>query len=159
MVKWQRNHTLGCWAKFVVPLPTKRGIGLAESNKTVLIIDDEHFVRQSFLDYFQDRLWDVIGAESGEEALAILEKESPHCAIVDIRLGGMDGNAFIREAYLKRTKMAFVICTGSPEYDIPADVRKLPGVSDRVFKKPVANLADLEEEILRLIAEIESKQV
>lgn len=130
-----------------------------ESTKTVLIIDDERFVRQSFLDYFQDRLWGAIGAESGEEAVAILETESPHGAIVDIRLGGMDGNAFIREAYLKRPKMAFVICTGSPEYDIPADVRKLPGVSDRVFTKPVANLADLERDLLRLIAKIDSKQV
>ena len=102
--------------------------------------------------------WGAIGAVSGEEALAILETESPQGAIVDIRLGGMDGKAFIREAYRKQPKMAFVICTGSPEYDIPADVRKLPGISDRVFTKPVANLADLEEDLLRLITKIESKE-
>ena len=29
----------------------------------------------------------------------LLGKMTLHCAIVDIRLGAMDGNAFIREAY------------------------------------------------------------
>jgi DNA-binding NtrC family response regulator len=119
-----------------------------------MIIDDEVVVRQSFSDYFEDRLWRPVLAQSGEEALILLDETSPQCAIVDIRLGGMDGNAFIREAYRKKPQMAFVICTGSPEYAIPSDVSKLSGVSKRVFTKPVSDMADLEAELLRLLTTI-----
>ena len=129
-----------------------------ESIKTVLIVDDEAFIRQSFFDYFEDRLWRPLQAESGEKALEIMEKESPHGAIVDIRMRGMDGNAFIRKALLKRPETAFIICTGSPEYDIPADLLNLTGVSGHIFKKPVTDLAGLEEELLRLITEIVAKR-
>ena len=130
-----------------------------ESIKTVLIVDDEAFIRQSFFDYFEDRLWRPLQAESGEDALKILEKESPHGAIVDIRMRGMDGNTFIRQALSKKPGMAFAICTGSPEYNIPADLMNFSGVSGHIFKKPVTDMARLEEELVRLITDIEAKRV
>jgi DNA-binding NtrC family response regulator len=130
---------------------------MAETNRTILIVDDEASVRQSFYDYFEDRLWRPLQAESGERALEILEQESPCCVIVDIRMGGMDGNTFIREAVLKKPETAFVICTGSPEYDIPADLLKLPGVSNHIFKKPVTQMKKLEDAFLRPIPSGEAK--
>ena len=66
--------------------------------RSILIVDDEETIRQSLIDYFEDRLWRVIEAESGEAALKMLDSESPPGAIVDIRLGGMFGDTFIREA-------------------------------------------------------------
>jgi len=132
---------------------------MEDMNRTILIVDDEASVRQSFYDYFEDRLWRPLEAKSGEQALKILEKELPHGVIVDIRMGGMDGNTFIREAVLKKPKTAFVICTGSPEYDIPADLVKLPGVSNHIFKKPVTDMIKLEEDLLRLITDIEAKGI
>ncbi len=117
-----------------------------------MIVDDDAFIRQSFVDHFEDRLWEVIQAESAEQALELLEEVSPDGAIVDIRLGGMDGNAFIRKAFRSKPRMGFVICTGSPEYDVPADLLSLPCVSVRVFRKPVTDMADLEEDLLQLIA-------
>jgi len=131
---------------------------LSESIKTVLIVDDEVFIRQSLVDYFEDHLWRPLQAESGELALELLEEESPDGAVVDIRLRGMDGNAFICEAHRKKPKMAFVIYTGSPEYDVPADLLKLPGVSGHVFRKPVTDMAELEKDLLRLITNIEAKK-
>lgn len=131
---------------------------MKELTKTVLIVDDEIIIRQSFMDYFEDRLWRVLEADSGEQALEIMEKESPQAAIVDIRLGGMDGNAFIRDAYRKKPKTAFVICTGSPEYDLPADLQKLPGVSGHVFRKPVTDMAKLEGDLLRLLINSEKRR-
>ena len=131
---------------------------MSRAEKTVLIVDDEPFIRQSFTDYFEDRLWTAMSAPSGEDALIILDKESPMCAIVDIRMGRMDGNAFILEAYKKKPHMAFAICTGSPEYDIPKDVRKLPYVSEHVFNKPVMDIGKLETELLRLINRIEKER-
>ena len=34
-----------------------------ESAKTILIVDDEIFIRQSFVDYFKDRQWKIIEAD------------------------------------------------------------------------------------------------
>jgi DNA-binding response OmpR family regulator len=126
--------------------------------KTILILDDEKAVRESFADYFEDHHWRSLQAKSGEQALALLEKESPDGAIVDIRLGGMDGNAFIREAHVTNPKLVFVISTGSPEYEVPTDLLKLPCVSKHVFKKPVTDIAELEMDILRLIKNMEAKR-
>ena len=120
---------------------------MSELEKTILIIDDETSIRESLADYFSDRQWRTLEAESGEDALEILGQESPHGAIVDIRLGGMDGDAFIRAAHKKKPNMVIIICTGSPEYDVPADLLRLPGVSRRVFRKPITDMAKLEKEL------------
>jgi two-component system, OmpR family, response regulator len=110
------------------------------------------------MDFFEDRLWRPLGAESGEQALGLLEEESPHGAIVDIRLGEMNGNDFISAAYQRKPGTAFVICTGSPEYTLPADLKHLPGISSRVFRKPVTDMATVENDLLRLIKKIEAKK-
>ena len=80
--------------------------------KKVLIVDDESVIRQSFMDYFEDRLWHPVGADSGEQALEVLEAEAPHGAVVDIRLRGMNGDEFIRKAYQRKPETAFVIGRG-----------------------------------------------
>ncbi len=121
------------------------------SVNTVLFVDDEAYIRQSFADYFEDKLWLTLQAESGEKGLDILEDESPQCAVVDIRMGGMDGNTFIRKALKKRPGLIFVICTGSPEYDIPEDLNSHPNVSEQLFRKPVTQMALLERELLKLL--------
>jgi len=124
---------------------------MSEAYRTILIVDDETFIRQSFADFFEDQLWHILEAESGEQGLEILENESPQAAIVDIRLGRMDGNAFIREASRRKPEISFVICTGSPEYDIPEDILNLPSVSPHIFRKPVTDMAELEKALLELI--------
>lgn len=122
-----------------------------QATGTVLFVDDEAYIRQSFADYFEDRLWETLQADSGEEALRLLDEELPQAAVVDIRMGGMDGNAFIRQALSLTTDMVFIICTGSPEYDIPEDLSENPRISDILFRKPVTDMKQLEEELSGLI--------
>ena len=119
--------------------------------KTILLLDDDQSVRQSFVDYFEDNEWHPVEAGSGEDALDLLEHEQPVAAIVDIRLPGMDGNMFIRKALALDVQMVFVICTGSPEYLVPPDLLEISNVSKRMFKKPVTDLEELQKEILLLI--------
>ena len=49
--------------------------------KTLLVLDDEHIVRQSFVDYFEDRSWHVVQAETAEQALTMLETVQPAAAL------------------------------------------------------------------------------
>lgn len=118
---------------------------------TILILDDEYVVRQSFADYFEDNLWNVVQAETGEEALEILETERPSVAIVDIRLPGIDGDEFIRQAIDRNINTAFVICSGSPSYGVPEDLQKQATVSKHFFRKPVKSFDELEQDVLRMI--------
>lgn len=125
--------------------------------KTILILDDEEVIREAFTAYFEDNLWIPLQAGSAEDALSLLKTESPSAAIVDIRLPDMSGGDFIREALLIKPKMAFAICTGSPEYLVPVDLQTEVQISQRIFKKPVTKLFELEAELLRLIEEIKKK--
>jgi CheY-like chemotaxis protein len=134
-----------------LPAIKREGRGMNETTKTILFVDDESFIRQSFVDYFEDRFWQTLQAESGEQALEILKTESPDAAIVDIRMDGMDGNDFIRKAYPDNHNTAFVVCTGSPEYEVPADLKILPCVSKQIFKKPITDMAILEKVLLQII--------
>ena len=117
--------------------------------KTILILDDEQAVRQSFSDYFEDRFWLPIQAESAEEALGLLETQQAVAAIVDVRLPEMDGTDFIRELCNRNLTIACVICTGSPEFELPADLHELITVSNTLFKKPVSDLDALESEVVK----------
>jgi FixJ family two-component response regulator len=118
---------------------------------TVLILDDDDVVRESLFDYFEDRGWCVLSASSAEEALTMLEKETPTGAVVDIRLPGMDGNRFIRMTNKLQMPIAYIVVTGSPKYHLPRDVLKMRAVCDTVFLKPILKLTALEEALLRQI--------
>lgn len=122
-------------------------------NKVILIVDDEKAIRQSFVDYFEDKQWEAIEAESGEEALLLIKENKYYfsCALVDIRLKGMDGISFIEKAFLLAPSMIFIICTGSPIDSIPEDLFYVTGLSAKLFNKPVGNIKLIEDEFLRLL--------
>ncbi len=125
---------------------------MSEQVRTVLILDDDEVVRESLADFFEDSGWSVSRATTGEKALELLTREAPDAVVVDLRLPGMDGNAFIRAVSQTHPKLACVLCTGSPEYRPPADVAALIQVSEKVFSKPVMDLPSLEETLHRQIA-------
>lgn len=131
---------------------------MKEAKKIVMIVDDESFIRQSFADYFEDRLWHTVQAESGEQALRLIENESPNAVIVDIRMNGMDGNSFIRKAHKIKSTIAFVICTGSPEYEIPDDIKNIIGVSKQIFTKPVIGMNEVEKRLLQMMVDLNTKE-
>jgi len=126
---------------------------MEQTKNSILIVDDELYIRQSFIDYFEDRDWQVFDAESGEAALELLKTRISSAAIVDIRMTGMDGETFIRNASQKYPDMIFVICTGSPEYETAEDIRQCPNVADQVFGKPVTNIDKLEMTLKDMLAD------
>ncbi len=128
-------------------------MNIDHSSFKILIVDDELHVRQSFFDFFEDREWQVLSAESGETALDLLGKEACDAVVVDIRMRGMDGETFIRKASEQYPEMVFIICTGSPEYKASEDLLELPCVADHVFAKPVTDFHELENEITKLLSD------
>ena len=124
-------------------------------NRSVLVLDDEVVVRESLADFFEDRGWRVWQAASAEAALDLLASEPPGGVLVDIRLPGMRGDAFIREAHRLHPALAFVIVTGSPELCRGGAgktyVQDLPATFPRIFEKPITDLAELERTLAQHI--------
>lgn len=112
--------------------------------KNLLIVDDEEAIRFSFSCFFEDRGWSVRLAESGEQALEIMSYWIPDAAIVDVRMGGVNGPTFIQRAYPGNEITRYVLCTGSPEFVLPEALRTLPRVIPNIFRKPVFDLHQLE---------------
>ncbi|MGD9686629.1 MAG: response regulator [Desulfobacter sp.] len=125
---------------------------MEQIKKSILIVDDEIYIRQSFIDYFEDRDWLVFDAESCEAALEMLKTQVCSAAIVDIRMTGMNGETFIKNASKTYPDMVFIICTGSPEYEKSEDIIQLSNVADQVFGKPMICIDKLEETILCMFA-------
>ena len=116
----------------------------------VLTVDDDAGVRLNLAAYLEDEGFEVVEADSGEAGLERLTEAPAQVAVVDMRMGGMDGNAFIVEAHRRWPALRFIVFTGSAGYRPPPEVCAA-GVSDQeVFIKPLDDMGVLAEVGARL---------
>ncbi len=115
----------------------------------ILVVDDDSAVLLGLCDYLEDEGYYTDSTGSAEEALEILKKQCFHLVIVDIRLPGMDGNDFVMHASKISTGMEFIIHTGSTEYFLPEQLKKIGICQEDVFNKPLGDLAVIREAINR----------
>ncbi|MEW5739925.1 MAG: serine/threonine-protein kinase [Myxococcota bacterium] len=71
-------------------MPT-RAAQLAPRSGTVLVVDDSRVGRMAVESVLKSEGHRVIDAESGEEALEVLEQMRPDLIVLDVRMPGMDG--------------------------------------------------------------------
>ena len=117
----------------------------------VLVLDDEMSIRESLSDFLEDFNFQVFAAETAEAALEILKDNFVNVAIVDMRLPGIDGNSFIVQAHDLSPETRFIIHTGSVNYHMTQDVRKVGVHENFVFLKPIGNLMTFVDAINRLV--------
>ncbi|MCP5450228.1 MAG: response regulator [Candidatus Competibacter phosphatis] len=110
----------------------------------VLIVDDEEMIRENLKAYLEDEGWRVAAFEAVAPALRWL-REGTLCqiCIMDMRLPDMDGNTAIRALHQMYPEMEFLIHTGSSSYSLPDDLRALGLDDDRVYQKPLNDMAPL----------------
>jgi len=63
----------------------------------VLIVDDEKVMRDSLVEWLQEDGFGVAAAESGMEALQMLDQVDPTVIVADIKMPGMDGITLVRK--------------------------------------------------------------
>ena len=77
------------------------------SKGKVLVVDDEVSVRELFDSVFTEAGYEVVLAESGKEALAILQIHGIDVIFLDLKLFGMNGIDLCRQ--IRRTKPVSMI--------------------------------------------------
>jgi NAD(P)H-flavin reductase/CheY-like chemotaxis protein/formate hydrogenlyase subunit 6/NADH:ubiquinone oxidoreductase subunit I len=103
---------------------------------SVLIVDDEPIVRESIRDWLKDAGYPVATAETGEEALEMIEKQDFSVMVLDIRLPGQTGLNVLKEVKAQRPWIKSIIITAYPSAETTAEARNLGAIDYLV--KPVA---------------------
>lgn len=64
--------------------------------KKILIAEDEHILSEMYTEVFRAEGFEVVTADSGEEAIEVTIAEQPDFILLDILLLGEDGVTFLR---------------------------------------------------------------
>ncbi|MFC1835095.1 response regulator [Thermodesulfobacteriota bacterium] len=88
----------------------------------ILHVEDEKFVRILYKEVFEEHGFQLIGVASGEEALKTLRNTSPDLIILDIKMPGMGGKAFLKKFHRLGLKIPVVISSAYPYSDLADDV-------------------------------------
>jgi two-component system response regulator HydG len=104
-----------------------------DEKMSIMIVDDEMIIRESFLHWFQKYGHKVEAAASGFEALDILEKIPFDLMFVDIKMPGMDGIELLEKVKGEYPDTLVVIITAYGSIDTAVKAMKL-GASDYLLK-------------------------
>lgn len=121
--------------------------------KKILIIDDEKVLLDNLSAYLEDEGYQVETSVTAESGLSKLGQFEPDAVIVDLRLQGVNGETFVRTAYGINPSLRFLIHTGSREYEVSPELRKIGMDETHIVYKPVADLSKLSDLLHRLISE------
>jgi two-component system OmpR family response regulator len=78
----------------------------------VLIVDDELDFLEAIITRLKAREVEVAGAESGYQALEMLDKQDFDVVILDIKMPGMDGHETLREIKKNKPLVEVIMLTG-----------------------------------------------
>ncbi|CCK79719.1 MULTISPECIES: sigma-54-dependent transcriptional regulator [Desulfobacula] len=77
----------------------------------ILIVDDEIVLSRSLAIAFEGKGYEIATADSGEEAITLLETFSPHLVLLDLRLPGMNGIQVLEKISAWNREVPVIIMT------------------------------------------------
>lgn len=101
---------------------------------TVHVVDDEEPVRESLQALLESRGHTVSGHVSAEAFLAAYRPGPGACAVVDLRMPGMDGLALIERLKADGVRLPVIMVTGHG--DVPLAVRAMKAGATDFIEKP-----------------------
>lgn len=124
--------------------------------KEVLVVEDEAIIRQGLKVLLEDVIgkYQVVEAKSGEEGLTLVDQRLPHLIITDIRMGAMDGFAFIAKVRQVSLDVPIIILSGHSDFEYARTSLRY-GITDYLLK-PV-NRVELSEVLSKIFKEEEEE--
>jgi len=117
----------------------------------VLIVDDDPLMHQLYGRHLAQAGYQVVTAESGEQALELVEKERPQLIVMDVNMPGIGGVAALRElkAQPATRSIPVIVVTSVTEYHLCEKEARTVGAT--VFLTKPFGPAQLLAEIRRLL--------
>ncbi|WP_208585660.1 response regulator [Gracilibacillus suaedae] len=125
--------------------------------KSIIIVDDELSVREGLTKHVN---WEKLqirvlsSANDGEQALSMIEEETPDLMITDIYMPGMDGLSLIRRVSENYPSIRIIIHSGYNHFD---NARKAIQYGVKHFFLKPSPVAEIETVIQEVLQEIESE--
>ena len=119
--------------------------GVHSGQATILVVDDDHDMVGALCDILRQAGYQTLGAHSGQEAIAIVERESPDVLISDLRMAGMTGHGLQAEVKRLAPNLPVIIITAFGSIQTAVESMKL-GAFDYITK-PFSN-----SELLLIVA-------
>lgn len=99
----------------------------------VLVVDDEEGIRTFITEVLEGEGLDVTVAEDGARAAAILERQTFHLLVTDLKMPRMDGMALVRKARSEHPDMEVIVLTAHGSVGSAVEAMKL-GAFDYLSK-------------------------
>jgi DNA-binding response OmpR family regulator len=99
----------------------------------ILTVDDQMGIDSFFYEFFTARNYEVFNAQSGKEALKIIEKEKPRIILLDINMRGMDGIETLKRIREIDKECSIIMVTGVKDDDTMKRAKSL-GADDYITK-------------------------
>ncbi len=107
---------------------------MPEPRPRLLLVDDEPDIREVFARYLRLTGWEVVTADSAEDALVLAERESFTAVLLDNVLTGATGMMALPKL-VKLTKAPILLMTGYNDDDFDGDAKLLGARA--VLRKPM----------------------
>jgi len=89
----------------------------AKARVRIIIIDDEHTLRESCAAVLRDEGYDVTICTRGQEALELLKRRAFDVALVDLYMSQVDGLTLLRQAQATNHDTIVIVMTGNPSVE------------------------------------------
>jgi CheY-like chemotaxis protein len=119
---------------------------MTSSAKTILVVDDEPGIRETYAAILRIQGYEVFTAEDGVEALEILAKTHPHVLVSDLKMPRMNGFELLAVVRQRFPEMGVIAISGhyamtSPQENLMTDAFFAKGgEGPEVLLKKVAEL-------------------
>ncbi len=102
----------------------------------LLVVDDESEICEFLKSFFEERQYNVVVANSGEQALERVKQEKPQVILLDIKMPGMDGVQTLKEIKAKYPKIKVIMVTAIETRDKIEECLRLG--ADNYITKPLS---------------------
>ena len=114
----------------------------------ILVVDDEKLIRWSVAERLQRGGYEVLSAESGEQALEVVATTPPDLILLDVRLPGIDGVQTLQRALSLHPEVAVLMMSAHSTVDVAVEAMKHGAIDFLVKPFPFQQLDEAVERAL-----------
>lgn len=92
--------------------------------KTVLVVEDNDFVRMQLVRFLQDEGYTVLEAGDGSAGLALMKENNVDVVVLDVRMTPMDGFEMVKAMHGQNMRQPVIMVTGDQSPDLLSEAAR-----------------------------------